>query len=65
MKGTALPSANMHSAPMLEPGNPSSKNKPRARTQWDFVNALPGLVARINEKISVAAAYDKTGYEQL
>jgi hypothetical protein len=64
-KGPAVcPLKGRHSAPMLEPGNPSSKNKPRARIQWDFANAL-GLVARINEEISVAAGYDKTGYEQL
>jgi hypothetical protein len=37
----------------------------RPHSQWAIANPLPGLVARINEKISVAAAYDKTGYEQL
>jgi hypothetical protein len=33
--------------------------------QWGVTNPLPGLVARVNEKISDAAAYDETGYEQL
>jgi hypothetical protein len=33
--------------------------------QWGITNPLPGLVARVNEKISDAAAYDKTGYDQL
>ena len=37
----------------------------RPYSQWGVANPLPGLVARINEKISVAAAYDKTGYEEL
>jgi hypothetical protein len=34
-------------------------------SQWFVPNPLPGLVARITEKISVAAAYEKTRYQQL
>jgi hypothetical protein len=37
----------------------------RSYAQWFVPNPLPGVIARINEKISDAAAYDKAGHVQL